>query len=411
LKPTLICSAMPFGYGPAAKLVTLARALRGDWRLVFAGHGSALELVSRSRELFDAIVEVPAGAPPPGALLRDASVVLSLMDRDAAGWAARAQRPLVVVDSLLWMRPVVPEPLRGARGYFAQDFPGLDPTRYQPRPVVVGPIVPPRRSDAPRHGGLVVNLGGSAAPDGRQALYAAYARFVLRAVLDAGLPARFGRITVLGGAAAIAAMRELPALRDAATHELASRSHAAAREAMAGAGAVLTAPGLTATLECFHDRVPTWLLPPQNYSQWCILRRLREAGTADDALHWEDLPGAPQLQEGMLPHQTTAPVCAAIERGVGEASVAERLRARLATVGREPERVRERQTAFYRTLGPSGVETLVTALHHLRDDAGRAGGRAPRRAGRTRLERGPGAVLPETRPESDPAPSKLLPRA
>lgn len=379
---------MPFGYGPAAKLATLARRLRADWRLVFAGRGSSLELISRSPELFDAVVPIGAGAVPPAPLLGGARAFLSLMDREAGAWARAAGRPLVVVDSLLWMRPCVPEPLRGAALYVAQAFPGLDPGRYRPRPLVVAPIVAPRRTDdaddTPRSGGLVVNLGGSAAPDGRESLYAAYARFALRAVLDAGLHERFGRVTVLGGVAAIAAIdalrREVSGLETidpVVTWD--SRSHDAARDAMAGATAVLTAPGLTATLECFHDGVPTWLLPPQNYSQWCILRRLREAGVADDALHWEDLESAPPIAEGLLPRETTEHVCDAILRGAGDATTAARLRAQLAGVGRDASRVRQKQTAFYRTLGAGGVDALVSTLRRLRDDPPRTDHRTTRR--------------------------------
>lgn len=51
-----------------------------------------------------------------------------------------------------------------------------------------------------------MHLGGSAAPDGRGALYASYARFAVRAVVAAGLAERFGSVLVLGGPDALGAV-------------------------------------------------------------------------------------------------------------------------------------------------------------------------------------------------------------
>jgi hypothetical protein len=190
---------MPFGYGPAAKLLTLADRLAADWRLVFVGGGSAHELIARSTSRFDA-VHASEGAVP-DRLLAEADAALSLMDRRLAEAAVRASLPLAVVDSLLWMRSETPAALKHARLYLAQAFPALGPEAHDPRPVVVGPIVattPVRGRDAAR-AGLVLNLGGSAAPDGRHALYVAYARMLLEALHGSGLRERFGRISVLGG--------------------------------------------------------------------------------------------------------------------------------------------------------------------------------------------------------------------
>jgi hypothetical protein len=96
---------MPFGYGPAAKLLTLADRLAADWRLVFVGGGSAHELIARSTSRLDA-VHASEGAVP-DRLLAEADAALSLMDRRLAEAAVRASLPLAVVDSLLWMRSLM----------------------------------------------------------------------------------------------------------------------------------------------------------------------------------------------------------------------------------------------------------------------------------------------------------------
>jgi hypothetical protein len=131
---------------------------------------------------------------------------------------------------------------------------------------------------------------------------------------------------------------------------------------MAGAAALLTAPGLTTTLEAFFDRTPTWFLPPQNYSQWCSLRRLRACGVAEGALHWEDLPGAPRLAERMPQdaHGRIAPP--AIEAACADADVAARLCASLRRVGDTPVDRVSAQSAFFASLGPSGLDDVASAL-------------------------------------------------
>jgi hypothetical protein len=356
---------MPFGYGPSAKLIMLARGMRDDWRLVFVGQGTALELASRSSDVFDDVVPACATDASASSLASDAWGVLSVMDREAGTLALRAAKPLFVVDSLLWMRRRVPEALKRAELYWAQDFPGSSPGEYEPRPIMVGPLV--TRPDPGRIGrreGLVVNLGGSAAPDGRRRLFETYASFVVGAIVDAGLPSRFRRVTVLGGAGVIASLEDR--VRDPRVSHV-SVSHAEASDRMLRAEAVLTAPGLTTTLQCFCDRTPTFFLPPQNYSQWCILRRLKAHRVADDALHWEELEGVPHLEEGVLPEDRDPIVCESIERLTGDAGAAELLRSRLARVGADPRATLEAQTGFFASLGPPGVEAIVSTLRRVRE--------------------------------------------
>lgn len=357
---------MPFGYGPAAKLAALAARLRCSARLVFVGEGSALELISRTAGLFDEVIAANPASPAARPWLRGSAAVLSVMDRDAGVAAARAGLPLFVVDSLLWMRPEIPEPLRGAQAYFAQAFPGLDSQAFELRPLWVGPLTEHRRAaPAARRRGLVVHLGGSSAPDDRRTLFASYARLALRAVLEAGLAERFGRVTLIGGEPAVGALSDLADARV----ECLSLAPREARERTANAAALLTAPGLTATLEAFCDRTPTWFLPPQNYSQWCALRRLREQGVADGALHWEDLADVPRLDERLLPAQHAGPVSDAILRSARDPAVERSLAASLCEVGTGgPERALA-QGAFFESLGPCGLDAVAATLARVTESA------------------------------------------
>jgi len=365
MPPTLICGAIPLGYGPAAKLLTLARILRGRGpRLVLIGYGTSLELAARSEQLFDDVLHAQPGDGVREAAVRSADAVLSVMDRDLAQAAAAADAPLYVIDSLLWMRDAILPVFRGARRYWAQDFLGLREVQgdYEPAPAIVGPIVSP---DSPRprriRGELLINLGGCEAFDRADANSRAYADFVVGGFLESSLAQSFaGRATVMAGARCVEAL--------AATYgpcgvALVSLPHDAAVERLAGAALVFTSPGVTTLLESFQCGVPTYLLPPQNYSQWCTLRMLRASGLAPHALHWEDLVGSPRLADRMPESERNPLVRAAIARFTADGTARSRLAACLDAAGTmDHAAVAAAQSRFFASLGPNGALTIVEEI-------------------------------------------------
>ena len=363
--PTLLCGAIPLGYGPAAKLLTIARVLRGrGLRLIMIGHGTSLELAARSGPLFDDVVPAQPGDGVREAAVRSADAVLSVMDRDLAQAASIAHAPLYVIDSLLWMRDAILPAFLGARRYWAQDFLGLREVQgdYETAPAIVGPIVsphPPRPGCA--RGELLINLGGCDAPDGADANYRAYADFVVGGYLDSALARSFaGRATVMAGARCVEALAARHGARGLA---FASLPHDAAIERLAGAALIFTSPGVTTVLESFQCGVPTFLLPPQNYSQWCTLRMLRAAGLAPYALHWEDLTEGPRLADRMPERERNPVVRAAIARFTADGPARSRLSGGFDAAGRADHvAVAAAQSRFFASLGPNGALTIAEEL-------------------------------------------------
>lgn len=355
---------MPLGYGPAAKLLTVARVLRGrGLRLVLIGHGTSLELAARSEQLFDDIRPALPGDGAREAAVRSADAVLSVMDRELAQAADAAEAPLYVLDSLLWMRDAILPAFRGARRYWAQDFLGLREVQgdYEPAPAVIGPVVsphPPRPGRA-RHE-LLINLGGCEALDAADANFRAYAEFVVGGYLESSLARTYaGRATVMAGARCVEALAARYGARGVA---FASLPHDAALERLAGAALVFTSPGVTTLLESFQCGVPTYLLPPQSYSQWCTLRMLRSAELAPHALHWEDL-GSPRLADRMPERERNPLVRAAITRFTADGAARSRLTGGFDAAGRgDHAAVAAAQSRFFASLGPNGALTIAEEL-------------------------------------------------
>ena len=360
--PIVACSAYPLGYGPAAKLIVLARALRArGWEPVFLGSGIARELAARS-DVFADVVTAEGDCPEVRRRLGAARVLLSVMDRSIATVARDCGLPYCVVDSLLWMRDRVPDVFLSAERYWVQDFPGVRArlAEIRPTPTVVGPIVSAMRRAA---GGaeLVVNLGGMESPDGPADHAARYAEFVVDGLVRSRLPARFGGPTVvLGGHRVIEHLRRRHGGAALAFHSL---PHAESVSRLAGAAAVLTAPGLTTTLECFQLAVPTFFLPPQNYSQWWSLHLLRAHELAPGSFHWQDrLPESPIVER--MPEATRGPTLrAVIERVIGEASASMAYVDDLDAIpSADRAGLAARQRAFFESLGPDGTDTIAREL-------------------------------------------------
>lgn len=359
---TIICCAYPFGYGPAAKLLHIARVLKTkDVRLVFLGTGIAHELVARSR-LFDEVVNTPPTDQRSSARIRDGAAVLSIMDRDYCTIAVEYGRPVFVVDSLLWMRDRVPPVFQQARRYWAQNF--ADDrgrlTEIGPNATVVGPILGPKAIQSQPGTRVVINLGGGETPEGVIDAHSAYFDFVLQALQRALLLRHYRGVVLLGGERSIAYLRRR--YPDCGL-EMASASHDQMPTLLRSARWVATSPGLTTTLECFQAGVPTFFLPPQNYSQWWILKKLRERGLAPDSFHWEDLLPDYPVTERMAEAARGPLVREAIHRLAGDRRAQQRLETGLAdALGNTAGALVARQRAFFDSLGPVATEKIVNEL-------------------------------------------------
>jgi hypothetical protein len=360
---TIICCAHPFGYGPAAKLLHIARELRArGLRLTFLGSGIAHELAARS-ELFDETVTAAPDDKQTRALIRDSAAMLSVMDRDSSALAIDLGRPLFVTDSLLWMRDQIPPVFRQAKRYWAQNF-NDDQKRLGkvgPNALLVGPIVGPAPASAQqRRTRIVINLGGGETPGGLMDSHRSYCELVLRALTRVVTAQQRRGAVLLAGANSI---RHLQDNYPNCGLEMVSANHDDALTLLRTAAWVVTAPGLTTCLECFQAGTPTFLLPPQNYSQWWILKKLRERGLARGAFHWEDLLAAYPITERMPEDKRGGLVRDAIQHAAGDRRAEHALVTGLGAVLESDSRMLiMQQHAFFDSLGSVGTGQIVNEL-------------------------------------------------
>jgi hypothetical protein len=357
-RPTLVCCAYHFGYGPAAKLLHIARKLtRYDLRLVFLGYGISRELALRS-EIFDEVIQMSPQSPIGQSILAEASAVLSLMDRENTAVALAMGKRVYAVDSLAWMRDRFTDLEKSVHRYWVQRFVDDENTRSMigDHARLVGPIVGDCISDsASRNGPILVNLGGCDSPLSSTTQNLAYVDFVI-----SGLEALSKESILLAGEKCVDHIRSR--LRTSKI-EVMSVAHDQALQLISCASQVLTSPGLTATYECFQAGVPTYFLPPQNYSQWWILNHLREHNLASRSFHWSDLLHDHGIQPRMAVDERTQLVYGAIERISASSIAKHQLRKEIEMVMQDHDNnLVRRQRDFFASLGSPGTDSIAEEL-------------------------------------------------
>ncbi len=362
----IVCCAYPLGYGPAAKLHVIAEELqRRGVHTVFLGTGVTHEFAAHSRS--GIAVEADPDDARARAVVAASDAVLSLMDRDYVRVAQELGKPYFVVDSLVWLRERIPEEFLASRRYWVQDFVGVRERLAETSAgaIVVGPVVRsmPRASEG---GGteLVVSLGGLASPYQGDEGGVRYAEFVVEGLLRSEMLRPFqGRALVMGGRRCIEHLRR----RHAGTRlDFATLSHASAVARLRRAALVVSAPGLTTALECFQLGVPTFFLPPQNYSQWWILKTLRARDLAPCSFHWEDRPTEHPITERM-PEATRVPLLRdLLTRSMADREVARGFDDALAGVPAVDRRaLASRQWSFFRSLGANATAAIAAEMQAL----------------------------------------------
>lgn len=292
----MVCDAVPFGFGPASKLVSVLRRLPPTIDVVVLGTGSTAELVTSSLPDVDfrmCDTESMSALSPHRELVQQSDLFLSVMNPIALRWAQSQGSRTATMDSLFWMWDRVPREFAAADHYFIQRFSGVEAKLSQAdmpirNPLLVGPILDDFGGRWAPANELLLNLGGlrSSAIDGNESRYERLVAGIIRGAL-ADHP--FRAVRVAGGSDGLASLAAEAGIRAIPGIALESLSHRGYMESLSRAAVLLSSPGLTATLEAFGMGVPVVFLPPQNYSQSLILETLWANGAAAGTPPWSDI--------------------------------------------------------------------------------------------------------------------------
>ena len=300
----ILCEAISFGFGPVSKLLSLCELLSQRHVVDFIGAGCSLSLATRS-EIFDRIIQAET-ATSTGTMgnvtFADYDLVISVMNPQFARIALSQKAKLVIVDSLFYMWDRIDPVWEQCDLLVIQSFSG-EKERLEsmscnlPNAYLVGPIVSPKiiACSSKQNHNLIINFGGADYPFVKS--FDKIASFIRQLVTPLDNMTSFeNKIVSIGPRCA----KSLQNLNSFGFH-VNTFSHDAFLNELSQAQLLLTIPGLTTAFEAFHMGIPTFFLPPLNYSQFHNLRKFRSLDAAKGGVHWDDL--YPTLSNQQLPEE------------------------------------------------------------------------------------------------------------
>lgn len=278
--------ATSFGFGPVSKAVSIAKEMKAqtpDLETHYFGAGIAYEYAQKS-EAFDCLINVDVDGPetilPLLPKLSSYRAVFSVLNLDLLSLWRSDLPPLYFVDSLAWMWPSLPDGIENVACYFVQDY-LVSPERIQEWAaacplVLVAPIesVSNTRVKVPsgKRNRLLVNFSGCANPFALPELYEKYA-LVMASSIVAEAGQRFESIVFCCNEKLADYLR-----KNLGTDPCVQVGHYAHEEflrLLVSSVLVLSAPGITSTLEALASQTPLGFLLPQNDSQALMSERYR----------------------------------------------------------------------------------------------------------------------------------------
>jgi hypothetical protein len=270
--------ATSFGFGPVSKAVSIAQELKAQAPSLQAHYfGAGIDYdFARKSAVFDRLCKVDADRretliellPQ----LTSYRAVFSILNLDLVRLWKKTSTPLYFVDSLAWMWQSLPEGIENSAAYFVQDY--LIPAERisewsaKSKLVLVAPIE--TASDAAdgtpssKENQLLINFSGCANPFAPPELYEQYALVLATAILSAAGDDYERIIFCCNQQLASYLQNRLPASSAVTVGHFA---HEEFLSLLRSSLLVLSAPGITTTLEAIATRAIVRFLLPQNDSQ------------------------------------------------------------------------------------------------------------------------------------------------
>ena len=288
----ILFNAVPFGYGPASKVAAVIRKLQADGaECVFCGHGIAYEFLRREEICETVWLDLYTKEGRDRLRHLSSSFHYGLTAMEPLFVEHRSlDLPVGYMDSLLWMwegSHFAQNPsLNAVNHYFIQD--SFDARQRAERhgirnPVFVGSIFDLPEPSGKRRARAIIHFGGV------ENIFVPFERilypFGMMKVLGGliSLWSQFDEVLVVSGSRVC---ERLASLWKHLPLRFATLKHQEFVKTLSESVILVTTPGLTTLLEAFALGVPTIFLPPQNYSQYLILRKLEERGYPLPLMNW-----------------------------------------------------------------------------------------------------------------------------
>lgn len=295
----ILLNAVPFGYGPVSKIAAIAKRLREEnVEITFCGHGIAYEFMEREKicKLVYLDVYTEKGAKELGQMLSQFDYALTCMDPDFIRVCyKKVGLPLGYVDSLSWMWDEShfnnSKEIAQVDHYFIQNTFSADANILKfniKNPIFINGIIDVQTNGTSpvleKGDNVVIHFGGveNIYVPVNDIIYP----FKVMAVINElnHIWKNYSNVIVVCSEKISSRLREsFPTFKG----EFLSVNHSEFINIMKNSKLFLTTPGLTTLLEAFSLDITTLFLPPQNFSQYLILDKLKDNGYPVELLNWD----------------------------------------------------------------------------------------------------------------------------
>ncbi|MGN7382682.1 Uncharacterised protein [Chlamydia abortus] len=367
----VLLNAVPFGYGPVSKIASVARKLvQQKIECVFVGCGVAYEYFKREQisEAIELNFYNSDGAERLSELCQNFSYGLTSMDFDFVNICSDKIQ-IGYVDSLFWMWDTTvfdqnPR-LREVSHYFIQNtFAAQEKVdQFQIyNPVLIGSVIDVPITTLIRKNRAVIHLGGveNIYVPIREIQYPFVVIKVLNDLRD--LWQKYDEVIVVCSETIADELRiafpDFPG-------EFTSLSHKSFISLLAESDLLLTAPGLTTILEAFQLRIRTVFLPPQNYSQYLILRGLTSENYPGQLPNWDYFERSFHIPDNTPEDLAVKIVKERIDQfsnsGSEQLKLRNLLHSRLNDIGKTQSEL-DFQDSFIERVGTDGLDSIINAI-------------------------------------------------
>jgi hypothetical protein len=298
-RKSILFTAESYGWGPSAKMVTIARNVPQGVNVTILARGTVAE---HARMNGFKVVEYTGPEEDADRILgltREHDAVLTAGNWELAGLFTKSGRPTLYIDVLFyyWTVKVWKEAEPGL--YYCQNFPGtreaLEKTAapFKERIQIVGPIVDTSFRELSRAGRkyIIVNYGGLESGISTDPIKVGqnsdYPFQMADAFLDSIRACSDLPIVVTTGQRIVEQLRSRYSnYRDVT---FVCNSQEEQLRLLAQSVCLFTTSGIESTYEaCLYD-VPVFFLPPSNLSQYCQYEAFKKNDIAEHRVEWADL--------------------------------------------------------------------------------------------------------------------------
>ncbi|BBM87097.1 hypothetical protein [Candidatus Uabimicrobium amorphum] len=287
---TVIFTAQPFGFGPVSKAIAIAEQISNATRIFF-GTGVALDLAKIHD--FEQVYELSHDdVPQISSLLQNSDVFINVMDFPLIDIAAQTKCTSVLVDSLFWWWPTIPQQTHLADIYFCQDFiqPITDRIRKDNmhNAQVITPIITKHFNKGENINQAIINFGGC---DGRvQNSFILVGKnsnypFVILKLLLPILKKHFESILVTGRECVMDQCQSKFA-DDQVQYKMLSPKQMLSE--LHRSQVCFTTPGIQTFYDA-ADKLPLFFLPPSNHSHVDNLQLFADYKIATNYFDWQQV--------------------------------------------------------------------------------------------------------------------------